>query len=341
VEGARAEPPPRPRRRTTLIVAATGVALLVAAAIVAAVELGGGGTPAPVVVPPNSVALVDAHRNRVDSFVGVGRGPVSIAVDRNGVWVSNADDGTVDQLDPLTGRLMHTIGIGGDVFTVAVGFGSVWVAGGNDGTVVQIDPVRGQVQRTIQLANPLSVAPSSVFFVATDNRYVWATQGAKLLRIDPTTDQVDGRVVVGAATAIATGSGSVWVTTLSERLLRVDARSVKVTASSTLSSAAIAATFGGGGLWLAYGAGSNVDLVDPVSLGITTVGTSVAEPEIVAFGKGSLWVGNRNGVLERIDVSRQEPIATLHVGPGLSALTTDGDKVWAAVRPATRASQAP
>jgi DNA-binding SARP family transcriptional activator len=165
------------RRRLGLIAAAVGAIVLVVAAIVVAIELVSSGRSTPIVVPPDSVALIDAHHNRIDSFVGVGRRPVSLAADANGVWVANADDGTVDQLDSRTGRLVHTIGVGADVYTVAVGFGSVWVAGGNDGTVIRIDPTLGQVQRTLTLGNPLSLAPNSVFFVATDNRYVWVTRG--------------------------------------------------------------------------------------------------------------------------------------------------------------------
>jgi DNA-binding SARP family transcriptional activator/streptogramin lyase len=338
-ERERAEPELRPeggRHRTALVAAIVGAVLLAAAAVVAAIEILGGGGSAPVVVPPNSVALIDSRRERVESFVGVGRRPVSIVAGANGVWVSNADDGTVDQLDPRTGRLVNTIGIGADVYTVAVGFRSVWVAGGNDGTVIQIDPVSGQKERTIQLANPLSLAPSSVFFVATDNRYVWATRGADLLRINPRTDQVDGRVTVGAPTSLATGSGSVWVTTVSERLVRVDAGSIRVTASSTLSSGVIASAYGAGYLWVTNGSEfGNVDVVDPVSLATTTVSTAVAHPDILAVGGGSLWVGSGDGTLERIDAANGKPLATLHVGKGLSDVTTDGDRVWAAVGAAT------
>jgi DNA-binding SARP family transcriptional activator/streptogramin lyase len=325
-------PAARHRRRRALVVAAAGAALLLAAAIVAALELVGGGDSAPVVVPPNSVALIDSRRARVESFVGVGRRPVSLAVGATGVWVSNADDGTVDQLDPRTGRLVHTIGVGADVYTVAVGFGSVWVAGGNNATLTRIDPVLGQVQRTLSLGNPRSLEPNPVFFVATDNRYVWATRGAELLRIDPRTDQVDGRVAVGPATSLATGDGSVWVTTITERLVRVDSRSVEITASSVLSAAAIASVFGAGGLWLTdHAEAGNVDRIDPTSLGATTYGTSVGYPVALALGSGVLWVGNADGALERIEAGSGSSTAMLQVGAGLSALATDGDRVWVAV----------
>ena len=333
---AAAQPAQPRRRRFGLITAAVGAVVLVAAAVVVAIELVSGSGSTPIVVPPNSVALIDARHNRIDSFVGVGRRPVSLAAGANGVWVANADDGTVDQLDSRTGRLVHTIGVGADVYTVAVGFGSVWVAGGSDGTVIRIDPTLGQVQRTLTLANPLSLAPNSVFFVATDNRYVWVTRGGQLLRIDPRTDQTVGQVAVGAATSLATGAGSVWVTTVSERLVRVDAHSVKVTASSVLSTAAIAGAYGAGGLWLtAPLEPGDVDHIDPISLAATTVGTTVAYPTILAVGNGSLWVGNSAGVLERIDAGTGRTVATLQVGKGLSAVTTDGDKLWAAVASST------
>ena len=165
----------------------------------------------------------------------------------------NAEDGTIERLDPRTGKLAHTIGIGADVNDVAIGFGSVWVADGNDGTVTRIDPVAAQVQRKLQLAAPDALGPNTVFFVATDNRYVWASLGDRLLRIDPATNRVTGRLVVGAPTTLTTGGGSVWVTTVSERLLRIDSRSLKITASHELSSGAIGASFGDGGLWLVDG----------------------------------------------------------------------------------------
>ena len=329
--------PEQPRRRLFgLITAAVGAVVLVAAAVVVAIELVSGSGSTPIVVPPNSVALIDVHDNRIDSFVGVGRRPVSLAAGANGVWVANADDGTVDQLDPRTGRLVHTIGVGTDVYTVAVGFGSVWVAGGNDGTLIRIDPTLSQVQRTLALANRLSLAPNSVFFVATDNRYVWVTRGDQLLRVDPRTDQIVGQVAVGAPTSLATGAGSVWVTTVSERLVRVDAHSVKVTGSLVLSTVAIAGAYGAGSLWLTAPSGpGDVDNIDPISLASTTVGTTMADPTILAVGNGSLWVGNSAGVLERIDAGTGRSVATLQVGKGLSAVTTDGDKLWAAVAAST------
>ena len=265
----------RRHRRLALILGGAG-ALVLAAAIVGAVALRDGGGASTVLVPNNSVARIDATHARIASYVGVGRRPIALAVDANGVWVVNADDGTVNELDPATGRLARTIGIGADVNDVAIGFGSAWIADGNDGTVTRIDSAAGRIERTLQLTAPGALGPSTVFFVATDNRYVWVTLGDQLLRIDPATNRVTGRLVVGVPTTLATGGGSVWVTTNSERLLRIDSRSVKLTASPELSRVAIGASFGDGGLWLVDGS-PNLVRIDPLTLAANTVTTRPPE----------------------------------------------------------------
>src|SRR6185437_8702831 len=134
-------------------------------------------------------------------FVNVGRGPAAVAVGAGGVWVANAEDGTVDRLDPATGKLVANIGTGADVNDIATGFGSVWVAGGNDGSVTQIDPRLDARGAPIQLGGA-SPAPNPVFYIAVDSRYVWATRGDELLRIDPKTSAVSGRVTVGTPTGL-------------------------------------------------------------------------------------------------------------------------------------------
>src|SRR5581483_9582450 len=150
--------------------------------------------------------------NRITGFAPVGERPIAVAVGAGAVWVANADDGTVDRLDPKTGRIVRTIGIGADINDVATGFDSVWVADGNDGTVTRIDPSVNQVEQTIAPSPRAALAADPVFFVATDDRYVWATRGAELLRIDPATNAVTGRLRLGAANALATGGGFVWLT---------------------------------------------------------------------------------------------------------------------------------
>jgi DNA-binding SARP family transcriptional activator/streptogramin lyase len=324
----------RPRHRLALILGGAG-ALVLAAAVAAAVLATRGGGPGDVIVPPNSVARVDLKHTRATSYVGVGRHPVALAVGARGVWVANADDGTVNELDPRTGKLLHTVGIGADVNDVAVGFGSVWVADGNDGTITRIDPGAGQIQRKLQLTAPDALGPNTVFFVAADSRYVWTTLGDRLLRVDPASNRVTGRLAVGAPTSLATGAGSVWVTTLSEGLLRIDPRSLKVTGSTELPNPAISASFGNGFLWLVYGYPARVDRIDPVTLSVGSASTGLQEITTVAIGDGSVWIGTQLGVIQRIDATTGTVAATLDVGSGVSAIAVDGEGAWVAVGGAT------
>jgi DNA-binding SARP family transcriptional activator len=213
------------------------------------------GTASAIVAPPNSVARIDQAGTKVESYVGVGRDPRAIAVGLGGVWIANAEDGTVDRLDPATGRLRgQPIGIGGDDLSdIAIGSGSVWVADGNDGTVTRIDPSLNQVQITIPRVPSATVAPDPTFFVAYGSHHVWATRGNELLRIDPQTNEVDGRLEIGTPTGLATGGGSVWVTTGSERLLRIDPRTTKVTSAFPLGDQAFAPVYARGSLWVIVG----------------------------------------------------------------------------------------
>lgn len=323
--------PERRRLRLPLIAVAVGLAILGGAAAAAALTRA-NGRAVPVVVPPNSVARIDRAGTRVESYVGVGRQPVAIALGAGGVWVANADDGTVTRLDPSTGKSVATIGVGADLYGVVVGFHSVWVADGNDGNVTRIDPRVNQVQKTLELGGRPTVAPHPVFYIAVDSRYVWATRGSELLRIDPRSDEVDGRVSIGTPTGLATGGGYVWVTTLSEQLLRIDARTMKKAGSQEFSSQTLAPVYARGSLWLIVG--KAIHQVDPTSLAVgdPVNGTGGARgfPVALAVGDAALWTLSSDGNLTRFGADGRSG-APLQVGKSLSAGAAGGGATWVAV----------
>src|SRR6266542_4446544 len=59
--------------------------------------------------------------------IGVGDGPVDVAVGAGGVWVANSRDGTVSRIDPQTNEVVATIRLGNSPQAIAVGGGGVWV----------------------------------------------------------------------------------------------------------------------------------------------------------------------------------------------------------------------
>jgi YVTN family beta-propeller protein len=58
----------------------------------------------------------------------MGRGPLGLAVDAEGVWVANTLDGTVTRVNPRTNKVVATIHLGHLPSWVAVGGGRVWVS---------------------------------------------------------------------------------------------------------------------------------------------------------------------------------------------------------------------
>ena len=308
--------PPRRRLVHPLVAVALGLAIL--GAVAAAIALTRTDKAAAIIAPTNSVARIDPVGVKLESYQPVGTDPRAIALGLGSVWVASAANGTVYRLDPATGMLRgQPIGIGGDDLSgLAIGSGSVWVADGNDGTVTRINP-RGVVEATILHDARPTVAPAPVFFVAYGSHYVWATRANELLRIDPTTNQVDKRLKIGTPTGLATGGGSVWVTTSSD-LSRIDPARVKKIAAQPFDFAR-APVYTRGSLWLI--ADNEVQRIDPITLeqrDVESTGRG-SQPASLAAGDGALWaVDFIDGKLTRLTPGRGRT-GSVRVGMNLSA----------------------
>ena len=185
-----------------------------------------------------------------------------------------------------------------------------------------------------------TVAPAPVFFVAYGSHYVWATRGNELLRIDPTTNQVDKRLKIGTPTGLATGGGSVWVTTSSD-LLRIDPARVKKIAPQPFDFAR-APVYTRGSLWLI--ADNKILRIDPITLeqrDVESTGRGT-QPASLAAGDGALWaVDFFDGKLTRLTPGRGRT-GSVRVGKNLaagrlpssnnlSAVAVGGGATWVAV----------
>ncbi len=179
-------PAPKRRRSTAWMVAA--VALAVAAAAAIGVIFVRGGEASSVGLASNSFSLVEASGHAsapleldeapfgvavdgkvawlprysqdtvlaVDTATGqqqavqVGDGPDAVAVGAGSVWVANAGDGTVSEVNPTVQRVVgEPIYVGNGPTGIAVGRGAVWVALSVDGAVAKIDPDTGRGRRYV------------------------------------------------------------------------------------------------------------------------------------------------------------------------------------------------
>ena len=310
--------------------AAAGALLVAGAVAFALVELTTRGTEPPIVVP-NSVAVVDAKASRVSGDILVGSNPIAVAAGAGGIWVANADDGTVTHIDPKTRKVVSMIGIGADVSDIAVGYGAVWVADGNDGTITEIDPRQNAVQGTIHLGAQDELTPNPVFSIATGLGSVWATRGTHLVRIDPETAEPTASFPIPSPVSLAVGEGAVWVATQDERLLRLDPRTGKPIGSLPLPAEPLATVVGSGSVWVSFGLGhGEIWSVDPATVIQNNTWTSESPPIDLAAGRGSVWAAEYGGTIRRIDI-RTGKATTTRIGLGPQALAVDSRGVWVAV----------
>ena len=122
--------PPRPRpaasRRAGGVDARRGGRAVVAAAVAFAVVRltgGDGGTPR---VEGSGVASIDSA-GPPSSFTQAGRTPSNVAVGEEAIWVLDADDRTITQIDPESGDIVKTFSTGTTPKDIVVGGGALWI----------------------------------------------------------------------------------------------------------------------------------------------------------------------------------------------------------------------
>jgi YVTN family beta-propeller protein len=159
-----------------------------------------------------TVSRIDPRVNRVVATVPISTqteiaGPKAIAADRDSVWVADAYNGAVVRVDAQRDRRVESIGESGPACGgMALFRGSVWVASACDrGTVTRIDA------RTAIPTARIHV-PGVALDVAAGSGSIWVTAIPNtLLRIDPKTNHVVGRVHLRDAAWMTSGGGNVWV----------------------------------------------------------------------------------------------------------------------------------
>jgi ABC-type transport system substrate-binding protein len=127
-------------------------------------------------------------------------------VGSDAVWVANAEDGTVIQIDPATGQPSGPLPVGPGPAGIAVTPAAVWVTNSLGLTVSKIDPATDRVI-TIGVGD----GPSAI--VATKDA-LWVSDefGATLDRIDPRAGKVTRTVFVGSSPqGLAATPSGVWV----------------------------------------------------------------------------------------------------------------------------------
>jgi class 3 adenylate cyclase/ABC-type transport system substrate-binding protein len=128
-----------------------------------------------------------------------------LAVTADAAWI--ASFGTVERVDPRSGRTVATIDVGNGPSAIAVGAGGVWLSDDVDGTLTRIDPENNEVVERI----PVGESASGVA-IGAGGVWVPVPLEDRVKRIDPASNSVAETVsVAGGPGAVAIGAGAVWV----------------------------------------------------------------------------------------------------------------------------------
>jgi len=144
-------------------------------------------------------------------------------------------------------------------------------------------------------------------------------------RIDPGSNRLVGTPTRLPADGwdLAVGAGSVWATQFDGRLIRIDARTRRI--SARISARPIyfgsVVTFGGGFVWTGNDDERNhsgsVSKIDPATNRVVRNLPGLGSPQSIAFGQGAVWVADHAGWLVKIDPATLKVVARrrLDFGP--------------------------
>jgi YVTN family beta-propeller protein len=322
-------------QRRRLLVALAGIAAVTAiAASVLVFTLGSdaGATE----ISANALGLIDADGEAIDAEIPVDAAPTSVARGEGAIWVTNANDGTVSRIDPVTRSVRDTITVGSSPSGIAVGAGAVWVANHLDGTVSRIDPETNTVVDTIAVGN----GPTAVAF---GEGSVWVTNSSD--RTVSRIDSASGRVVRTIKTdavgrGLAVGGGSVWVTDESSRsVVRLNPETNAVAETISVGNGPTGIAFGERAVWVANSLDGTVSRIDPAKAAVTTTLAVPGGPGAVAAGGGAVWVSAEFAQrLARIDPDPADPkvVGEVEIGNRPKGVVVSEDGVWVTVQASGR-----
>jgi YVTN family beta-propeller protein len=321
------------RHRRRLMYAGSALIGVLAAAVAIPVFALGQGTGPSTNVAPNSLAVIDAHSNRVVAAVPVGVLPSAVAAGAGSVWVANVDDRTVSRVDPGSLSVERTIAVPSTPTGLAVGFGSVWVVNGVAGTLSRLDPGSDRVLATASITQPAAGGS-----VTTGGGSVWAVYSNSVVaRIDPGTGIVRGTGLAGGGpTAVAFGGGSVWVANaIDNTVSRILPTTVSAYGSQSVGSHPSGIAVGDGAVWVADQGDDTVTRIDLASQSHVTIPVGRG-PTAIAVGDGAVWVANADdGTISEIDPTQYRVARTIHVGGRPEGIAVANGRVWISIEAAT------
>lgn len=151
----------------------------------------------------------------------------SIAAGVGSVWMLTDRRGVLARFDPDTNQPVAEIYVGADASSVAFADDTVWVTSERDNLLTRIDAHTNQTVETI------TVGPRPGR-LAIGEGGIWSLNrgDGTVSRVDPKTNTVVATIALGSTAAagdLAVGEGAAWVSAPGIPLIRIDARTNRIT----------------------------------------------------------------------------------------------------------------
>jgi hypothetical protein len=248
---------------------------------------------------------IDPRTNRkIATLVIHGDAGWPVAAD-DSLWLSNV--GEITRVDPATNKVVGRIAVDtSSRDSMAYGFGSLWIAT-REGRLLRVDPATAKIVADVRVQGAADWSPQ----IATGLGSVWVASGDEhtVIRVDPETNEVaapiGGLSSVNSLLTVGVGYGAVWAHANAAAggrgvLYRIDPATGKVASAVTTSRQAggryggTNIAFGGGSIWVANGNGV-VSRISPEPLRVVRTSLRpVGNPNFLGFSFGSVWVQDGN-----------------------------------------------
>jgi YVTN family beta-propeller protein len=236
-----------------------------------------------------TVSRIDPATNTATSTIRVGRNPVRLAAGFGSIWVANESSQTVSRIDVRSGQLEATIPVTGHVSPteLAVDTDAVWVKSGV--RVWRLDPVTNTMtQRTgdWEVGSGELAVVDGLLWISGMTR----TGAGQIVLVDPSTSRVVDRFTTAGDGALAVGGGSVWVAGITtQTIYRYDPTSKQLLAEIPAGVVAKNLTVDAGSLWASSDSG-RVIRIDMATNTVTGTFQVDGRAPGVAAGHGSVWI---------------------------------------------------
>jgi class 3 adenylate cyclase/ABC-type transport system substrate-binding protein/tRNA A-37 threonylcarbamoyl transferase component Bud32/streptogramin lyase len=245
------------------------------------------------------------------------------------VWSLNAG-GTLVKIDPRKEEVVQAVSVGNDAGWT-VGGGSVWVDDANKPEVIRVDAQYGSTSR---LPLPrLPDGPQNPTAIAYGAGSLWVSQGPRILRLDPATGKVRATIPSSDAHILTFGDGALYaVTQYNGDFFKVDPGSNTVQWRAHLHPWLADLKAAAGWVWVTVDSDAGVYRFSEADGGQSGFVHTGDGSGALAFGAGSLWVGNwRAGTISRVNPV-SFGVKTFPTGNAPNGLTATPDgHVWVGI----------